>query len=228
MTISAPEQHEYFLKGEGDHYFQRNKDFIVRKWDEKGDIPLRLIRKHRLKPRHVLDIGAANGFRLEKIRQITGARCCAVEPSQEALNDGRSRYPKLHFHRGVVSQLPPRVCARQYDLVIVQFVLHWVGRNQLFNALAMIDRVVKPDGFLILGDFLPPEPEKVPYHHIKGRKAWTYKQDYGRLFEDSCLYQRMERVAATHGSGGGSASSRTAVSLLRKRPVYLPKQLDLK
>jgi len=76
-------------------------------------------------------------------------------PSAAAIRDGRRRYPKVGFYRGLSQRLPAAVRRSCYDLVILNFVLHWVDRADLLTAAAQADAVVKDGGYLIIGDFLP-------------------------------------------------------------------------
>lgn len=176
-------QDEAFLHGEADRWFERNQSALGR----TGTDPVaRLLELYHLVPRTIIEVGAANGYRVAGLCERTGAHGVAVDPSPKAIEDGRSRYPEVEFHLGVAQDVPVQ---GQFDLVIVHFVLHWVGRPGLMVAAAEIDRLVADGGALMVGDFLPETPVRVPYHHLPDQNVLTYKQDYAAMFLATGLYR---------------------------------------
>jgi SAM-dependent methyltransferase len=178
------DQGEMFLKSEGDHYFARNKSAIEH-FDPETDFPLRLIDSYQLRPSSVLEVGSSSGFRLAELHRRHGCRVVGVDPSLSAIEHGRTCYPAIEFHQGVASAIPVQ---EEFELVIVNYVLHWVDRARLLASVAEIDRVVRDGGFLLLGDFYPDHLSKVRYHHLPDKGVFTYKQDYASLFVASGLY----------------------------------------
>ena len=75
-------------------------------------------------------------------------------------------------------------------------------------------------GFLIVGDFYPSTPIKVPYHHLGEQKIYTYKQDYAATFLASRMYYSICLMTGDHSTktlGSRVAEhERTGVWLLRK------------
>ncbi|MBI3544727.1 MAG: class I SAM-dependent methyltransferase [Deltaproteobacteria bacterium] len=210
-------QDRVFLESESDNWFKRNRaalDKLV-----PGDTPLQLLSAYPdLKPKKVLEVGCSSGWRLAEVNRRYGAECFGAEPSAEAIAHGQKAYPNVKYKRAVASELP--FDAGTFDLVIINYVLHWVSRPMLLKAVSELDRVLKDGGYLLLGDFLPDSPAKVPYHHRKDETLYTYKQDYARLFETSALYTLVGRLTTGHSEpktvpNVGSAD-RYVVSLLRK------------
>src|SRR5262249_12853704 len=89
----VPTQDEIFTASEADQWFERNKHVLERLDDQ--DVPLRLVELYQLAPKAILEIGAANGYRVAELAKRTGARAVAVEPSQRAVEDGRARFPHV-------------------------------------------------------------------------------------------------------------------------------------
>lgn len=211
------DQDEIFASSEGDRWFERNADTLLRV-EADSDPIIRAIDRHGIRPRAVLEVGAANGFRLAMIARRTGARTVGVEPAAKAVADGRARYPEVDLRPGLASALPVE---GMFDLVVVNFVLHWVGRPRLLAAVAEIDRVLDDGGHLIVGDFLPGHLTRTAYAHLPGAGVETFKQDYAEVFVASGLYERVARVTGAHGVVGPVADApeheRTAVTVLRKR-----------
>ncbi len=212
-------QDRVFASGEGDRWFARNRADLLDPARVARDPVLRVLDTMRLAPKDALEIGAANGYRIDALAKRTGCRATAVEISEAAIRDGRDRYPDVEFLTGLASDLPIEA-GRQFELVIVHFVLSWVGRATLLRSVAEIDRTVRSHGHLVIGDFLPAAPERVDYHHLPGAGVWTYKQDYAEIFVASHLYERVALVtyeAGTHAwKPDVDPAHRCAVTVLRK------------
>ncbi len=210
-------QRETFAATEADRWFSRNQAALADRAPE-SDLPLRLLELYNLAPPRVLEIGAANGWRLAEIaRQGRATRVVAVEPSTAAIADGSARFPAVEFHQGVVTATGLR---EQFDLVIVHYVLHWVDRGELLQAVAEVDRLVADGGYLLVGDFSPDALTRVRYHHRPDLSLFTWKQPYGALWLASGLYAEIAMLTNHHGAGLEPAvddHDRGAVWLLRKR-----------
>lgn len=213
-------QEETFLTGEGNNYLKRNRD---RLGGETSEPLIRLIERHRLKPETILDIGCADGTMLAGISKRWGSSWTGVEPSALAIKEGRKKFRHITLKRGVASGIPLK---RHFDLVIVNYVLHWVSREKLLVSISEIDRVVKDGGYLIIGDFLPDRPMKNPYHHLPGKKVWTYKVDYAGIFAATGMYKQLGRLIFRHEGHvitkkNVSGDKRGSVTLLQKsRSAY--------
>lgn len=209
-------QDNYFVNGEGDAWFKRNETYLTGSIDT--DWPLSLMAQYGLNPKTVLEVGCSNGWRLGKILQQQGdVRCVGVEPSQEAIADGKKRYPAIEFHQGAAAAIPLQ---EQFDVVIVNFVLHWIDRATLLKSVAEIDRMVKDGGYLIIGDFLPDSPCRSFYHHLPTEKVYTYKLHYPKLFAASGLYSVVADLSYNHADrkllGTVPSHNRAGCAVLRK------------
>jgi ubiquinone/menaquinone biosynthesis C-methylase UbiE len=185
-------QEDVFLASEGDNYFKRNRDHLG---VETAEPLLLLMERHGLKPKTILDIGCADGSMLARISQKWGSSWTGIEPGLRAVKEGQKKYKHLALKRGVASKIP---LTAAFDLVIVNYVLHWVSREKLFLALTEIDRVTRFGGHLIIGDFFPDRPTKNPYHHTPRKKVWTYKADYAGMFTASGMYEQEGRIFFRH------------------------------
>jgi SAM-dependent methyltransferase len=216
-------QDEIFLQSEGDCWMARNKAAISDPETQANDPVIATIGMMKLAPQSVLEIGASNGWRLQEIARRQGCRVTAVEPSSQAIQDGQAQFPNVRFLRGTASALPFDEIA-QFDLVILSFVLHWVDRSTLLRSVAEIDRVLADGGFLLIGDFYPALPQRVPYHHLPNQDVWTYKQNYADVFLASNLYELAAFYSFDHADHANHAlradvppRDRGQVALLRKR-----------
>ncbi|MGH9463438.1 MAG: class I SAM-dependent methyltransferase [Vicinamibacteria bacterium] len=189
-------QDDLFGTFEGNNWFQRNHR-VLERLDSGADLPSRLIEMYALRPNNVLEVGAANGYRLATIGERYGASTVAVEPSSQAIDDGQVRFPRVRFVRGLAHQIP---LAESFDMVIVNFVFHWIDRCNLLKAVAEIDRLLCAGGLLIIGDFFPSNLVRTRYEHIADADVYTYKQDYASIFQASGLYRVVSLITGDHSS----------------------------
>jgi SAM-dependent methyltransferase len=203
-----------FATGEGDRYFERNRAWPGA-YNIDTDPLVRLLTIADIAPESVIEIGAASGHRVAALAQRWGCRAVAVEPSRVAVAEGRQQYPLVEFAVGTMDHVPT---AAVFDLVLANFVFHWVGRSLLLRSVAEVDRLVADGGYLAIGDFLPAGFAKTSYKHQPG--LWTYKQDYADVFCSSGLYSRVSALIGEYGgeipSGGADPSHRAGYTLLHK------------
>jgi len=223
IFINHELQDDIFLNYEGDAWFNRNAKTLGKNLE--NDFPLKLIDLLNLKPARILEIGAANGYRLAEISHRLGSGTyVAIEPSSKAIEDGQKRFPFIEFRRGLMHDLPLEN-DEVFDLVIVNFVFHWISRDKLLCSVAELDRVIAEGGYLILGDFLPDVPTKVKYHHLQDEEVFTYKQDYEEIFLSSGLFTRVAQLTFDHDTHSltpdVSGERRGVVSCLRKNKENL-------
>lgn len=187
-------QDTHFLQGEGDAWFRRNRDYMLAQSDDwiSHDVPLRMLRARPVPMEAVLELGCSFGRRLDMLTRMGAQRCVGTDASAAAISEGASLYPGLDLRHALITE----PVGETFDLVIVNFVLHWVGRASLSRAIAAIDCAVKPGGHLILGDFLPDRPIRRDYAHKPG--LFTYKQDYAACFTALGLYGEIERRIFDH------------------------------
>jgi SAM-dependent methyltransferase len=210
-------QDDVFTRFEADRWFERNRK-ALQEYSPEHDMPSKLIQFYDLQPKSVVEIGAANGARLAALRGSCSSRVVAVELSAEAIEDGKLRFPSVIFVRAAASALPLH---ETFDLVIVNFVFHWIDRVTLLRSVAEIDRLLGDGGYLIIGDFYPSNRLNVPYHHLPDGRVQTYKQNYAEVFLSSGLYHPVCMMTAHHATKQpqpeASEGERTGTWLLRKQ-----------
>jgi SAM-dependent methyltransferase len=113
----------------------------------------------------------------------------------------------VEFVRGLAHSIPLR---DPFDLIIVNFVLHWTDRANLLRSVAEVDRLLVDGGFLIIGDFHPSNFVKVRYHHLAAERVFTYKQDYAATFLSSGLYHGVCLLTDADSRPDGHAEPLTA------------------
>lgn len=213
-TDSTKHQKDVFRDSEADRWFDRNFAKAVKQDEEKDQALASLLRLGKRFER-VLEIGCADGWRLNRLRERFGSRCVGVEPSQNAVDVGRERYPGIELRVGTADALDFE--ARSFDLVIAGFCLCLCDRQDLFRIAAEFDRVLKIGGTLLITEFLPPVPYKNDWHHVPG--VYCYKMDYANMFLWNPQYTLYERSVVDYHSGKMELSQfdgQISVSLLLK------------
>jgi SAM-dependent methyltransferase len=192
-------QDSLFASSEGDSWYRRNRALLAK--DDKIDWPLFILDMLGDKGAiaSVLELGCSNGFRLHKLKQshLRHARCVGIDASAEAIATGMELYPDLELQQGVLATPP---ISGQFDLVIVNYVLHWIDRTTLARSVCSIDAFIKDGGLLLVGDFLPDYPQRRRYHHLPEQQVFTYKQDYPAIFTSLGLYKELARFTYDHDS----------------------------
>ena len=207
-------------RGEGNSWFQRNEAALADVQRITRDQTLAAVALLPI-PQRVCEIGAANCWRLDIIRQWYACDCLGVDVSAEAIADAHARFFGIAAVIAPAHEVPARDASQ--DLVICSFVLHWVDRAYLARTVAEADRVLKPGGHLIISDFLPDAPCRTRYHHRQDVELWTYKQDYAACWFSLATYQELRRQVWNHDTGelGDCPAGQRAVTVtLRKEEIY--------
>ena len=146
-----------------------------------------------------------------------GLRLSGFDVSEAAIAEGSAAWPSLTLRSGT-ADAPP--FDAEFDVVIVSFVLHWIGRAQLARSIAAIDGLLRETGVLVLTDFLPDAPCARAYHHRSDVDLLTYKQDYARCFTALETYAVEEQAIFAYSSGAlgpvEDAQDRAVCTVLRR------------
>jgi SAM-dependent methyltransferase len=135
-------QKDIFLQSEGDAWFARNCDRLG-----EHDPVSEIIEAAGIKPKRVLEIGCANGWRLSRLRGKYGCEVAGVEPSIEACTAAAAN--GVDVHNRTAAMLP----GPGFDLVIYGFCLYLTDPAEWFDIVAEGDDVLADGGYLIVHDF---------------------------------------------------------------------------
>lgn len=211
-------QDDIFISSEGDNWFSRNKDALGKKLD--NDIILKHIQNSFTisKEDSVLEIGCSNGFRLHSISHSYGCKCYGIDASLKAIELGSKQFSDIQLFHGGAEEL--KFENKSFNIIIINFVLHWIDRTNLLKVISEIDRVLKDNGRIIIGDFYPCAPQKVKYHHLPNQQVFTYKQHYFEIFQASQMYslEYLKSFDHTNPESGNPATfkDRCFLSVLKK------------
>lgn len=179
-------QSNAFEHGEGDKWYQRNKEKLVLE-----DDPVLSLLSLNWNPassdyKKVLEIGCADGWRLARIRDTFKCEVWGIDPSHQAVEEARTKGVLTSW--GSANNLP--YVPGAFDVVIFGFCLYLVDRKELFQVVREADRVLADKGHLVIHDFNTDYPHKNPYKHKDG--LWSYKQDYAELFLANPTYSEVD------------------------------------
>lgn len=194
MTTS---QKEFFLQGEADRYFARNRATY------EATAPLNTYSldfyARFIKPgKSVLEVGCASGINLQYLKEKTSCAAYGIDPSSAAIASGKALFSGVDLRVGTADALP--FDDESMDFLLFGFCLYLVDRKLLLRAVAESDRVLRDGGFLCITDFDPVAPKIRPYKHAAS--AYSYKMDYSRLFLANPAYSLVEKLSFSHSGVG--------------------------
>lgn len=215
-------QEQIFKEFESDKWYLRNRENLK----PKDDLVTFLIELYQLIDFNskVLEIGASNGYRLAKIYEKYKCEVVAVEPSKKAVEEGCKEFPYIKFLNITAEDVD---FSEDYDLIIVNSVLHWIDRKNLLKVIHNIDKALKYGGYLIIGDFQLPFPIKNRYHHIEKFEVFTYKLRYKEIFISTGFYYELANLCYNHDTkdfNDINLKNLFSLSLLKKENIYLNQQ----
>jgi len=186
----------FLLSGEGDKYFERNISKYLT--DAVHDIPhhLKFYSQYINKDDRVLEIGCATGINLQRLKNLTGCIGFGIDPSQEAINEGKKYFPEIDLKVGTADELSYE--NEFFDFVLFGFCLYLVDRTMLSKVITEADRVLKDISYLAITDFDSKYPVSRPYSHAEG--VLSYKMDYPSLFTAYPHYSLAEKISYSHMS----------------------------
>jgi len=158
-----------------------------------------LIEKLDLKPEHhVLEIGSGwGGFAIE-MAQLTGCRVTSITVSQEQLTLARERVAAA----GLQDQVSIEFCDYRdvqgsFDRIVSIEMLEAVGHAFFSDYFGAIERVLKPDGQVVLQVIIIPDDR---YDAYRNSVDWIQKHIFpgGLLPSVAALKTAMDRVSNLH------------------------------
>lgn len=168
-------QKSIFLEYEGDGWFNRNREALIKQEISK---PLLFYRNYLQAGFRILEIGCADGYNLNHLQSMVECECYGVDPSKQAIEEGRKQYPSINLLVGTADNLEFADCF--FDFILFGFCLYLTDRNLLTKIVAEADRVLKNKGYIGITDFDSKFPKQRTYKHFNG--VLSYKMDYASLF----------------------------------------------
>lgn len=183
-------QSDVFKAGEGDAWWERNKDKIG-----KPDPVIELIAKYAA-PRFAYEVGCANGWRLVSLRDRFDCKVGGIDPARFA-SGGNIPFPVIkELHCGDATKLKE---AEGCDVLIYGFCLYLCDPEDYFTIVQEGDRVLKDGGYLIIHDFdYCARPFRIPYKHKEG--VWSHHVAFEELWAGHPWYKILEQQSCNDES----------------------------
>lgn len=203
-----------FLEAEADDWYRRNHDALIKR--QPDDDPLwRALKVANLPaPARILEIGCANGYRLEWLRQEFGCECYGIELSALAVEKGQALYPALNLIRGAATDAS--AITGEFDLIIFGFCLYLMDRSVLFDVARQADQKLRDGGHIAIFDFCTRAAIANAYVHQEG--LFSYKFEYARMFSWNPQYNLIFEHRVNHDGSAfaGDEDEAVATSILLK------------
>jgi len=202
-------------KAEGDNYYERNVDIYNKETIDNKIIDLIII--NNIKPKSILEIGCANGNKLNQCQKILKVkRCVGIDLSSKAISKGKKKYKNLKLLK--LSSLEINKLKLKFDLIICGFFLYLLDREELFSQFDLIYKKLNPNGFLIIKDFDPLFKHTNTSKHNKNLKS--FKMSYDNFLQESGLFKLIYKIKNNYNlkkkSKKNFKSSDTALTLFKK------------
>jgi SAM-dependent methyltransferase len=205
-----------FLNDEGDAWFERNHQAMQdREFSREEPVINASIKALPLighsKPR-LLEVGCGEGKRLAWMSEHLGMECHGIEPSGKAVASAKAI--GVLAQQGTADALP--YDSGTFDILVFGFCLYLCDREDLFRIAQEADRVLRPDGWIVIQDFFSLAPARREYHHKPG--IFSHKMDHRRLFDWHPAYTCFSHELTQHGGPGFTDDPQewVATSVLRK------------
>ena len=210
-------QKEIFLSSEGDQWFLRNKEQYKKQKNDDG-ILIESLKKLEITPKVVLEIGCANGTKLNEFNKTFKAECFGIDPSTKAIENGKKEFRNINLQVGTADSLP--FDDNKFDMIIFGFCLYLCDRDDLFKIAFEVDRCLRNNGYLVIMDFYSPIPYKNKYKHKEG--VHSYKMDYARLFNWNPAYNEIFNILFSHSgfSKRNIPDEKIAITILHKSEEF--------
>ena len=176
-------------KKEADKYFVRNKNHFEKNFiDEKI---ISLIKDNHLKANSILEIGCANGNKLNQYAKLCKSRkIYGVDLSSKAIKDGKKKYKNLNFLN--ISSVEIDKIKINFDFIICGFFLYHLDRELIFRQFDLIHRKLVKNGFLLIWDFDP--LFKHSNKDFNTKKLTSFKMSYDNFLIESGLFEMVYKI----------------------------------
>lgn len=186
-------QAEVFLAGEGAAWLKRNE----KKLPPKDDPVLEAIKTYKIEPSNVLEVGCANGWRLDLLNEEYGCNVWGVDPAEQSQGSD-------YILQGTAVDFGGYFSEGEIDLLVYGWCLYLCDPEDYFDIAGAGDYVLQDDGFLVVYDFCTETPYKVPYKHKKG--LFSHHYDFSKLWLSHPAYSLY----------GRTVQDETCVTILKK------------
>tara|TARA_B100000029_G_C17603120_1_gene966448 strand:- start:5078 stop:5794 length:717 start_codon:yes stop_codon:yes gene_type:complete len=197
-----PNNFKLLKKSEANKYFKRNslyyeKEKIIDSFEKNKIEPggstdniLNCFKTTKIKVNKILEIGCANGIKLNKYKTFfknkkQSVECFGVDFSNVAIKNGKKKYKDLKLFN--YSSLQISKFKTKFDLIICGWFLYLLDRDHFFKQFDLMHEKLNTNGYLMIVDFDPLFPHHNKWAHNK--KIKVYKMNLRNFIEASNLFK---------------------------------------
>ena len=178
---------ELVKKKEADKYFMRHKSYYTKhSFDWIDEKILNLIKINSIQAKNILEIGCANGNRLNQYSKLCNSKkSYGIDLSKIAILDGKRRYKNLKLFN--ISSIEIEKIKVNFDLIICGFFLYHLDRELIFKQFDLIHNKLSKNGLLLIWDFDP--LFKHSNEEFNSKKLTIFKMSYDNFLIESGLFE---------------------------------------
>ncbi len=206
LKVILKKQIEYFREKLGDDYFDRmlkNSSFEKRiGQDYLISFIQDIVNFHKennsnaYKKITFLEFGCGAGWRTAEIKNKFNFNCYGVDPSKKAISHAKKNYPNVNFSTGSVTKVSSKLYGK-IDIVFFGFCLFLVDQIDLFEVASITNKLLKPNGHIILMDFDTKNTYKKQFYKTN---LFSHKMNFSSLFLWHPFYSICKFTSFTHKS----------------------------
>lgn len=137
-------QRKIWAEGVGDDWYERNKNALGNR-----DLASDAIQHLAPNPKDILEVGAANGWRLKKLKDKYNCNVRGIDVSKEAI---KNAVDGVQIDYGYAHKLP--YADNSFDVVIFGFCLCFISPEDWLPIVHESNRVLRDNGLIVLYDFM--------------------------------------------------------------------------
>ena len=201
-------------KKAADQYFLRNIHLYN---DDLFDQKIaNLIKINNVKADKVLEIGCANGNKLNQYSKLLKSKKnYGVDLSKKAILNGKKKYKNLNLLN--ISSLEIDKIKLNFDLIICGFFLYHLDRELLFQQFDLISKKLNKKGFLLIVDFDP--LFKHSNKDFNEKNLVVYKMSYDNFLVESGLFEVIYKLKYKTSTNDKRQFKSETVSMTQLRKI---------
>ena len=204
---------------EADKWFLRNiRSYNNNSFDERI---INLIKNNNLKADKILEIGCANGNKLNQYSKLLKSKKnYGIDLSKEAILNGKKKYKNLNLLN--ISSLEIDKIKFNFDLIICGFFLYLLDRELIFHQFNLIYKKLNKNGLLLIVDFDP--LFKHSNRDFNTKNLMSYKMSYDNFLVESGLFEVIYKFKYKTSTNDKSKFKSDTVSLTLFRKINFQKK----
>ena len=180
-----------------------------------------LIKNNNLKANKILEIGCANGNKLNQYSKLLKSKKnYGIDLSKKAILSGKKKYKNLNLLN--ISSLEIDKIKLNFDLIICGFFLYHLDRELIFHQFNLIYKKLNKNGLLLIVDFDP--LFKHSNRDFNTKNLMSYKMSYDNFLVESGLFEIIYKFKYKTSTNDKSKFKSDTVSLTLFKKIDFQKK----